>query len=267
MLSDIKLGQFLNTNSIIHKIDPRLKLLFNAIFVILIFFSRSYISFLSIFLALFIVICLSKIPFKLYLNGLKSILFFILITFIVNVFFIDGRTLFQIGFIKVTYEGLNISAFAALKLFLLLLTSTTLLFVTSMSDLALGLEKILSPLKIFKVNVRDFSTMITISLRFIPIFIDETNKIITAQKLRGADFDSRNVLKKAKLWSNIFVPLFVSSLKKADDLYLAMESRCYSYDCLKTKMKDLKFKNIDIMSFFVIIIVSIIVMWINYNFQ
>ena len=265
MLSDVKLGQFINTKSVIHKIDPRLKLLFNAIFVILIFFSKSYISFLSIFLTLFVVICLAKIPFKLYLNSLKSILFFILITFIVNVFFIDGKPLLQIGFLKVTYEGLNISAFAILKLFLLILTSTTLLFVTSMPDLALGLEKILSPLKIFKINVRDISTMITISLRFIPIFIDETDKIITAQKLRGANFNSGNIFKRAKLFVNIFVPLFVSSLKKADDLYLAMESRCYSYDCFKTKMKDLKFKNIDIMSVFVIIIVSIIIMWVNFK--
>lgn len=263
MLSNILLGNFINTKSIVHKIDPRIKLIFNFIFVLLIFFSKSYVSLSILFFLIITIICFTKIPFKVYLKNLKGIIFFILITFFINAFFLDGTPIFKIGFLKVTYEGLNISLIASIKLILLVLISTTLLFVTSNSDLTLALEKLMAPLKIFKINVRDFATIITISLKFIPILLEETNKLIIAHKVRGSDINSGSIFKKAKKLSNILVPLFVSSFKRADDLYIAMESRCYNYDCKKTRMKTLKVKSIDIMSIFVIIIISLIVLFFN----
>lgn len=265
MLPNISLGRFLNNNSVIHKIDPRIKLLFNFIFILLTFFTKSYLAFAFLFAVAFMIIRLTKIPLKLYLKNLRSILFFILITFMINIFFVEGAEIFRIGILKISAEGLNVSFIAALRLILLLLTSSVLLFVTPMSELTLALEKILTPLKFFRVNVRDIATIITISLRFVPILLEEADKIVMAQKARGADINSGNILKRAKSLSNILIPLFVSAFRRAEDLSLAMESRCYDYDCVKTKMKSLNIKTIDIMSVFVIIIISIIVVWCNLN--
>lgn len=263
MLSNILLGNFINTKSIIHKIDPRIKLIFNFIFVLLIFLSKSYVSFFILFFSVITIIYFTKISFKVYLKSLKAIIFFILITFFINAFFLDGTPIFKLGFLKITYEGLNISAIASIKLILLALISTTVLFVTSNSDLTLALEKLMAPLKFFKINVRDFATIITISLKFIPVLLEETNKLIIAHKARDSDINSGNIYQKAKKFSNILVTLFISSFKRADDLYVAMESRCYNFECKKTRMKTLKIKSIDIMSIFVIIIISLTVLFFN----
>ena len=266
MISDISLGRFVNTGSIIHKIDPRIKLIFNFILALLTFFSNSYISFALLYAVMFFIIIFTKIPLNLYFKSLRSILFFILITFFINTFFLDGTVIFKFGFLKITYEGLKISIIASLKLILLILMSSLLLFVTSIKDLTRGIEKLMAPLKLFRINVRDFATIITLSLRFIPILMEETDKIITAQRARGAKINSGSLYKRAKGLSNILVPLLVASFKRADELAISMETRCYSYECKKTKMNVLKIKTIDIMSIFVIILISLIVLWLNFNF-
>lgn len=246
MLTDITLGQFFPGNSIIHKIDARIKILLTFVYMIIAFICNNYFSLMITLLAVLFVILLSKIPIRMYLKSMKMILFIILFTAIVNFFSGSGEPIFEWGFLKVTVDGINNSIFVALRLTIIILISSILTFVTSPSDLADALEQIMKPLSIFKVKVHDIAMMMTIALRFVPTLLEEADKTMSAQKARGADLESKNITKKAKALIPILVPLFVSAFRRAYDLATAMECRCYKGGEGRTQMKVLKIGSLDV---------------------
>ena len=254
MLKDITLGQFYPTNSVIHRLDPRTKILTAIIFMIALFLIKSWVGFLPVFLFLITIIALSKIPFILVLKGLKAIAMLVTITGLFNIFLTDGTVFFNIGPLTATYEGLNLAGFMIFRIILLVAITSMLTLTTTPIMLTDGIETLLSPLKRLKVPVHEFAMMMTISLRFIPTIMEETDKIVKAQSARGADFESGNLISRAKAMIPILVPLFISAFRRADDLAVAMECRCYNGDNNRTKLKVLKFSLSDYVSFLVIFI-------------
>ena len=248
MVRDITIGQYLPVNSILHKLDPRFKLAAMFITIIMIFCTFNYASLLVVTIFAFSVVKLSNIPLKTYFKGLKVILIVIALTTILNLFYGSGSALFELGIIKITKNGLNSSIFIAFRLIDLSLISSAVMFSTLPTDLTDALERIMKPLKLFKVDTAELAMMMTICLRFIPTLLEETDKITDAQKSRGADIESGNLIKYIKSLIPILVPLFVSSLKRAYDLAIAMECRCYQGGKNRTKMKVLQMQKRDFIS-------------------
>lgn len=246
MSGDIVFGRFMPGNSVIHRIDPRSKILFLTAYVIFAFAAENYVSMLLITLASIFVIVSAKIKFKLYLESLKVILFVVLFAGVLNIFSGSGHILWEYGIIKITEEGIKNSLFVTLRITLLIAVSCVLSFTTSPTDLTDGLEHILKPLELLHIRVGDVAMMMTVAIRFIPIFTEETNKITNAQKARGADMDGGNIFKRVKAFIPVLIPLFVSSFRRADDLALAMECRCYNGGKGRTRMKKLCFSRVDI---------------------
>lgn len=246
MLTDITLGQFFPGESLIHKMDARVKILLTFVYMIIAFMCSNYFSLLITLIAVLIVILLSKIPIKIYLKSMKMILFIIVFTSVVNFFSGSGDPIFQWGILKITFDGINNSIFVALRLTIIILISSILTFVTSPTDLSDALERLMKPLTIFKIKVHDIAMMMTISLRFVPTLLEEADKTMSAQKARGADLESKNIAKKAKALIPILIPLFVSAFRRAYDLATAMECRCYKGGEGRTKMKVLKIEKLDI---------------------
>lgn len=258
MLSEIKLGQYFPGNSIVHKLDPRTKILLVILLIVTSFSAQNYLCIgLSVFFTVSIML-FSKIPIKLYFKSMKMILYIILFTSIMNLFYGKGYTIFQLGFINLTIGALNNSIFLAARLLCMICISSALTFTTSPTDLTDALEKLLSPLKIFKLHVNELAMMITIALRFVPTLLIETDKIINAQKSRGADLETGSLISRAKSLIPVLVPLFISSFRRAYDLSIAMECRCYTGGNNRTRMKTLSFKPAD----FIIIFLSIIMLFV-----
>ena len=249
MFKDITLGQYYPGNSVVHRADPRTKILITLFFLVSLFLVSNWWGFLPVLVFLGLVIGLSGVSVLYVLRGLKAIWFLIVITAAFNIFFTDGRVLFEYNFIRITYEGLNLAGFMAVRICLLIVATSMMTLTTTPIALTDGLETLLRPLKKLKVPVHEFSMMMTIALRFIPTIMEETDKIIKAQSARGADFESGNLWQKAKAMIPIFVPLFVSAFRRADELATAMECRCYQGDVNRTKLKRLKFGIIDLFAF------------------
>lgn len=245
LTSEITLGQYYPTNSIIHKLDARLKIILTLIYIILTFFSSNYYSLATLYFLVIIITIFSKIPFKMYLKSIKMILFLILFTSIMNLFFATGSIILEFGIIKITENGINDSILMALKFFVLIFISSSLTYVTTPSELTNALESLFKPLRFFKLNPTNLSMMITIALRFVPTLLRETDKISKAQKARGAQIDSGNLKQRVKSLISILIPLFMLSFRKAHDLAIAMECRCYNCDKKRSKMNPLKFRKID----------------------
>lgn len=264
MLKDITLGQYFPGNSLIHKLDPRSKIIFVLLYIIYVFTIQNIFSY--IFVALFILMCslISKVPFKLMIKGLKPILFFIVLTAVFNLFLTPGKILFKLGFVTVTYEGVRMAALLVLRLFFLILGTSLLTLTTSPIALADGLEHLISPLKRIGVPAHEIAMMMTIALRFIPTLLEETDKIIKAQTARGADFESGNLIRRAKAMIPILIPLFISAFRRADELALAMECRCYHGGEGRTKLKSLKYERIDLFAFLFMILFGLTL--ISFNF-
>ncbi len=230
MIKDITLGQFFPGNSVIHKLDPRMKLILVVFYIVILFVMKSALSYLLATVFTLVLMILSKISFKTYFKGLKPLLIIVIITGIINLFYGKGDPLVQFWVFKITADGILNASKMILRIALLVISTAMLTYTTSPVLLTGGLEQLLSPLKMIKVPVHEFSMMITIALRFIPTLTEETDKIISAQKARGADFESGNLLKRVKAIVPIIIPLFISSFRRADELAVAMECRCYTGD-------------------------------------
>lgn len=267
MLRDITLGQYYQAESPIHKLDPRVKLFATFAYIILLFVCGNVYTYIFSAVCLLVLIVLSKIPFRFIFRGIKSILIILFISVFFNLFFTPGKVVFEFYFVKVTYEGLIKALFMGIRFMLIILASSVLTLTTTPNNLTDGLEKSLGFLKIFKIPVHDIAMMMSIALRFIPILMEETDKIIKAQTARGADFESGNIFVRAKAMIPILIPLFISAFKRANDLATAMDARCYRGGEGRTKMKPLEYKRIDFAGYFFIGIYAILIIAGKYFFE
>ena len=259
MLKDITIGQHYPTDSIIHKLDSRVKLVATFIFMISLFIINKFWSYSIVTVSLLVVIKLSNIPFKYILKGLKPLRWIILFTFVINIFFLPGENvIWSFGFLNVTKEGISQAIFMAVRLALLVLGTSLLTLTTSPMDLTDGIERLLNPLKKIGLPVHELAMMMTIALRFIPTLLDETDKIMKAQMSRGADFESNNLINRAKNLVPLLVPLFVSAFRRAEELGIAMEARCYRGGYNRTKMKESNLSRADYISY----VLQFIYLWI-----
>ena len=260
MLKDITLGQYFPGKSVIHTLDPRTKLILLVVYIVALFTAVSWISYAVSFLFLAAVIWLSTIPVKAILRGMKPLILILVFTGILNLFFTEGETvLVNLWVVKITLEGL-IRAFFMVTRILMLISATFLLtYTTSPISLTDGLEALLNPLKKIRVPVHELSMMMCIALRFIPTLIEETDKIMAAQKARGADFETGKLMERVKALVPILVPLFISAFRRADELATAMECRCYQGGEGRTKMKLLRYQRWDLMAFAVGILLLVAV--------
>lgn len=249
MIRDITIGQYYPADSILHRLDPRVKLIGTLVFIVSLFLFDTFVGYILAGLFLFGVIKLSKVPFKFIVKGLKAVVILLIFTLIFNVFLTPGEPIFTLGFIKVTKEGLRTAAFMGIRLVFLILGSSLMTFTTTPNQLTDGLENLLGPLKKIHVPVHEVAMMMSIALRFIPILLEETDKIMKAQQARGADFESGKLIQRAKAMIPILVPLFISAFRRASDLAMAMEARCYRGGNGRTKMKPLKYKRRDYITF------------------
>lgn len=253
MFKDITIGQYIAGKSVIHKMDARLKLILTFLYIIVLFLVTKPISYLIITLATVLVILLSKIPLKYFLKGLRPMLIIIMFTVIFNVFFTQGEALFQFNVfgwtLKITLEGIKMGITLLLRLTLLICGTSLLTLTTSPIMLTDAIEKVLSPLNVIKVPSHEIAMMMSIAIRFIPTIAEEADKIIKAQKARGADFESGNIIMRAKAMIPLLVPLFVSAFRRADDLATAMDSRCYHGGNGRTRMKQMKLCRTDYVVF------------------
>jgi len=253
MLRDITLGQYYQTESVIHRLDPRVKIAATLFFIISLFVFEHPIGYAVAALFLAVSIKLSKVPFKFMVKGMKAIMFILLFTVIFNLFLTPGEPLFTVWKITVTKEGLKVAVLMAVRIVFLIIGSSVMTLTTTPNNLTDGMEKMLRPLKVIKVPVHEISMMMSIALRFIPILMEETDKIMKAQIARGADFESGNIIKKAKSLIPLLVPLFISAFRRANDLAMAMEARCYRGGDNRTKMKPLKYKKRDFIAYLVVL--------------
>ncbi|NBJ93646.1 energy-coupling factor transporter transmembrane component T family protein [Parablautia muri] len=242
MLRDITLGQYYQTDSIIHRLDPRVKLVTTVCYIISLFVVDNIVGYILAGLFLALVIKLSKVPVKFMVRGMKSILFLLIIALIFNLFLTPGEVVVSFWKLQITKEGIRQAVFMAVRLVFLLMGSSVMTLTTTPNQLTDGMEKLLGPLRVLKVPVHEIAMMMSIALRFIPILLEETDKIMKAQMARGADFESGNLIKKAKSLVPLLVPLFISAFRRANDLAMAMESRCYRGGEHRTKMKPLIYK-------------------------
>ncbi len=259
MLRDITLGQYFPIDSVIHKIDPRAKILFTMLYIILVFLADSYITYGLVAFFSISVVVLSKIKFSAILKSLKPMLFIIIITAIINVFFTSGtEILWSYKFIKITKTGVENAVNMALRLIFLVVGSSLLTYTTSPIMLTDGIERLLKPFSKIGLPSHEIAMMMTIALRFIPTLLEETEKIMTAQKSRGADFESGNIINRAKALIPVLIPLFINSFKRADELATAMECRCYRGGEGRTRLRVLKFGLIDLFSLTIMLVFSIL---------
>lgn len=249
MIRDITIGQYYPSNSYIHNLDPRVKLFGTLIYIISLFLIKNLYGYLIIVPALVAMIYVSKVPVGYVFRGIKPILLLLVITVFFNVFFIDGKILFQMWIFRVSEEGIIFAIFMAMRLILLIFGTSMMTFTTTPNELTDGLEKSLSFLKVIKVPVHEIAMMMAIALRFIPILLEEVDKIMKAQSARGAVFDEGGILNRIKAMIPILVPLFFSAFRRADDLTMAMDSRCYVCGRNRTKMKPLRYKKNDYISY------------------
>ncbi len=251
MLKNITIGQFFPGNSIIHRMDPRTKLILVFVFVVGIFLIKSFWGYLLTGLYIFFIIAICKIPFKYMLKGLKPIFIIVLFTLVLNILMTPGENvLFTWWKLTIYEEGIRLGFYFAVRLILLVLGSQILTLTTSPLALTDGLETLFKPLQKIKMPVHELAMMMTIALRFIPTLLGETDKIMKAQMSRGADFESGNLISRAKSLVPVMVPLFVSAFRRADDLALAMEARCYKGGEGRTRMKKLQFTGADAVTTF-----------------
>lgn len=258
MIKDITIGQYLPGDSLVHKLDPRVKILQSFLFIIIIFVLTNFIGYAFLAIFTFMIIYIAKIPSKYIFKGLKPILWIIVFTAVLNVFMTPGTSVFKFGPISITDKGLYFAAFMVLRLVFLIVTTSILTLTTSPIALTDGIERLLSPFKKIGLPSHELAMMMTIALRFIPTLLDETDKIMKAQTARGADFESGNIIRRTKNLIPILVPLFISSFRRADELAMAMEARCYRGGEGRTRLKVLKIGKIDYVSFIVMMLILII---------
>ena len=247
-MRDITLGQYYPSDSVLHRLDPRLKIVSLIAYIVLTFCTFNYFA-LGIVAAMVIaIVLLSSVPLKMYLKSLKVIIIIVVITSVLNLFYGQGEPIFQWGIIKVTWDGIHNAIFVCTRIICLILFCSALTFTTSPNDLTDALERLMKPLKVFHIKVHEIAMMMTIALRFVPTLLEETDKIMAAQKARGADMESGGLVSRARALIPVLVPLFVSSFRRAYELAVAMECRCYQGGEGRTRMKQLKLGKRDYIS-------------------
>ena len=267
MIKDLTIGQYFDTNSVVHKLDPRIKIVLLVASLVLIFCASNLFSLGYLTIAVFILLLITKVSLRVYLKNLKIIVPILIITMLLNVFYInDGTVLLEFWRIKITTGGVLRSVFMGMRVILLIITSSVLTYTTTPNDLTDAIERLLSPLKFIGLGgaVHAMSMMMTIALRFIPTLVEETEKIMNAQKARGADFETGKLTDRVKAIIPILIPLLISSVRRAYDLAEAMESRCYNGGVGKTRMKVLKISNSDIFAIFFVLLAFVCVFIVNY---
>lgn len=251
MLKDISFGQYYPAESFVHKMDPRSKLIISLVYIVAIFLCKSYWAFFTCFLFLVIGILASRIPVLRVLKSIKAILIILLITVMINLLFYDeGEAVLEWWKIRITVEGMHFTAFMAMRLVFLVTGTSLISLTTTPMNLTDGMESLMKPLKAVKFPVHDVAIIMSIALRFIPTLTEEINKIIMAQKARGASFDNGSLVKRARALVPILIPLFVSVFRIADELALALDARCYNATPNRTKMKVLRFSGRDVLAGF-----------------
>jgi energy-coupling factor transport system permease protein len=257
MFGNITLGQYFPGDSPVHKLDPRTKILLAAAYITLIFLIKSLLGYAAAFLFIALGAVLSGIQIKYLLKGLKPILYIIIFTLVINMLFTAGTTVyFKWQFITISREGITLAVFMALRLVFLILGTQVMLLTTSPLALTDGIESLLNPLKKLRLPVHELAMMMTIALRFIPTLLEETDKIMKAQASRGADFETGNIIRRARNMIPLLVPLFVSAFRRADELAMAMEARCYKGGHGRTRMKVLKFTLVDLWAAMVMLVLT-----------
>jgi len=260
MLKDITLGQYFPIDSVVHRLDPRLKILSVILIIVVVFFCKTVSSFAVAITFNIALILLSKIKFSVVLKSLKPVMFLILFTSLLNIFLTGGTDyIIKWKFINITYTGIKSAVIMAIRIVLLVSFTSLLTFTTSPIRLTDGIECLLKPFSKIGLPSHELAMMMTIALRFIPTLLEETDKIIMAQKSRGADFESGNIIKRAKSLVPILVPLFINSFRRADELATAMECRCYRGGVGRTKLNELKYSAIDLYAAFVCITFSALI--------
>lgn len=254
MIRDITLGQYYPADSVLHRLDPRVKLFGTLVYVISLFLFQSFAGYIVATVFLVSMISLSHVPVKFMFRGLKAILVLLIFTAVLNVFMTPGRVLVSFWKITITIEGLRFAAFMILRLIYLITGSSIMTLTTTPSSLTDGLEKGLRWMKILKVPVHEIAMMMSIALTFIPVLLEETDKIMKAQQARGADFESGNIIRRIRALVPILVPLFVSAFRRANDLALAMESRCYRGGEGRTKLNPLRYAKRDVIAYLVLFV-------------
>lgn len=260
MIRDITIGQYYPADSVLHRLDPRVKITGTLVYIVSLFLVKNLWGYLIAALALAAVIHISKVPFGYIVKGLKAVVILLLFTVCFNLFLTSGTPIFEWKFIHITREGLSLAFSMAVRLTLLILGSSLMTFTTTPNELTDGIESLLSPLKKLHVPVHEVAMMMSIALRFIPILLEETDKIMKAQQARGADFESGGIIKRAKAMIPILVPLFISAFRRAGDLAMAMEARCYRGGAGRTKMKPLHYRKRDVGAWFALaVFVTVII--------
>jgi len=262
MIRDITIGQYYDTNSPIHRLDPRTKIIGTFAYIVGLFLVKSIFGFVLAAALLFAVIRISKIPLSFILRGQKSIAMLLVLTIILNMFMIKGDPLVSFGFLTISRQGLYTAIFMAVRLVLLVIGCSLMTLTTTPLSLTDGLEHLMRPLKVLKVPVHDIAMMMSIALRFIPILLEETDKIMKAQSARGADFETGSLVQRTKALIPVLVPLFVSAFRRADELATAMEARCYRGDEGRTQMKQLHYTKMDILAL-MLIVLSVVALYLS----
>ena len=262
MLKDVTLGQYFPGDTVVHRLDPRTKLILVIVYIVALFCAKSYVSYAVVAAFLILCMCLSRIRLRVIVKGLKPLLLIIVLTGLLNMFYTPGRELVHFWIFTITWEGLRNAVFMISRIVMLIFGTFLLTYTTSPIALTDAMELLMSPLKRIKVPVHELSMMMCIALRFIPTLISETDKIITAQKARGADFESGNLIRRAKALIPILVPLFISAFRRADELAVAMESRCYHGGKGRTRMKQLHMAGRDYLAlaFGILLLAAVIVL-------
>lgn len=262
MLSNITIGQYFPGSSILHRLDPRTKVVLLFFYLVLIFVCRSAISYAILSALTFALIVLSKVPLRMMLRSLKPLWWIILFTFVIHVFSTPGEELAKVWIFSVTWEGIVQGFYVSLRLVLLILLSSLLTFTTSPLKLTDAMEALLAPFKRIGVPAHELAMMMTIALRFVPTLIQETDRIMKAQQSRGANFTDGSIAKRLRAFVPVLVPLFLSAFRRADDLAMAMEARCYRGGEGRTQMKALKITSIDYVAwgFTIVLIAAVIVL-------
>lgn len=264
-MSEMTIGQYYPADSFIHKLDPRTKIMLTLLYIIFVFMVKSVVGYAVAFLFLVTSIIFSKIPVSYIIKGLKPIMFIVSLTIIINILWTKGeKLLFSVGFIKVYLEGVIVAAKMGVRLMLLVSTTSIMTLSTSTIDLTDGMEMLMRKVPFLKKSAHDISMMMSIALRFIPTLQEETDRIMKAQKSRGADFDSGNLLQKAKAMLPILVPLFVSAFQRAGELAMAMEARCYQGGEGRTRMKVLTYTRKDAVAYMVSIVFFVLMVGSGY---
>lgn len=267
MFKDIAFGQYYPTDSVVHRMDPRMKLFLTVLFVVAIFFVNTYFGFMMTAAVLLFIILLAKLPMLSVLKSVRAIIFIVIFAAVINLFMIsDGEVLWSWRALQITDQGIHTTIKMTLRLVLLISGASLLTLTTTPVEVADGTESLMKPLRLIKVPVHDIAMIMSIALRFIPTLFEETNKIIAAQKARGASFDTGGLIARAKALLPVLIPLFVNSFRRADELAFAMDARCYNATEKRTKMKVMKLGVADFVAFFLIAAYFVAVLLDRYYF-